>query len=148
MRNLLARLGDHSFTEGDWKLVRDESFDGRCAYCGKLGSRDHPLERDHIVPINVDKLGEHHLGNLVPACSACNNRKKSLDYADFLSGEPGRKKVIECHMQQRGYVPLRGDGPERVLLEAARAELGGLAERYASLLNDLRAYVGASEFTR
>ena len=58
VRNLLGRLGDHSFTKLDWERVRDQFFGSRCAYCGKAGK----LEMEHAIPINMETLGEHHLG--------------------------------------------------------------------------------------
>lgn len=48
-------------------------FDHRCAYCGCSGD----LEIEHVVPIS--KGGEHHLGNIVPACTGCNSSKRSHD---------------------------------------------------------------------
>ena len=48
-------------------------FDHCCAYCGASGD----LEVEHVVPIS--KGGEHHLGNIVPACHSCNSSKHSKD---------------------------------------------------------------------
>jgi 5-methylcytosine-specific restriction endonuclease McrA len=48
-------------------------FDHRCAYCGCIGD----LEIEHVVPIS--KGGQHHLGNIVPACTQCNSSKRSND---------------------------------------------------------------------
>ena len=133
VRNLLGRLGDHSFEKGDWERVRDETFEGRCAYCGEAGE----TEIEHAVPINMEKLGEHHLGNLVPACQRCNSDKGKKDYVEFLADRPDRKKAIDDHMARKSYVPLRGDGPERVLLQHAHEEIRALAERFARLLDEL-----------
>lgn len=46
-------------------------FGHRCAYCGAEGD----LQVEHVIPIS--KGGEHHLGNIVPACSTCNYSKRS-----------------------------------------------------------------------
>ena len=46
-------------------------FDHRCAYCGVDGD----LQVEHVIPIS--KGGEHHLGNIVPACQRCNYSKRS-----------------------------------------------------------------------
>lgn len=50
----------------------------RCQYCGKhrsqLRGREF-LTRDHIIP--VSKGGDNTWGNVVTACSPCNNRKGS-----------------------------------------------------------------------
>lgn len=133
VRNLLGRIGSHSFSKVDWERVRDVTFKGRCAYCGESGK----LEMEHAIPINMEKLGEHHLGNLVPACKRCNSIKGDMDYAVFLADEHGRRDAIDEHMAREGYVPLRGDGPERILLQAAHEEIRSVAERYVRLLDEL-----------
>lgn len=46
-------------------------FDHRCAYCGTNGD----LHMEHVIPIS--KGGEHHLGNIVPACQRCNYSKRA-----------------------------------------------------------------------
>lgn len=48
-------------------------FDHRCAYCGTDGD----LQVEHVIPIS--KGGEHHLGNIVPACQSCNFSKGKAD---------------------------------------------------------------------
>lgn len=48
-------------------------FDHCCAYCGANGD----LQVEHVVPIS--KGGEHHLGNILPACQSCNYSKGSKD---------------------------------------------------------------------
>lgn len=44
-------------------------FGHKCAYCGTGGD----LQVEHVIPIS--KGGEHHLGNIVPACQRCNFSK-------------------------------------------------------------------------
>lgn len=44
-------------------------FGHECAYCGASGN----LQVEHVIPIS--KGGEHHLGNIVPACQRCNFSK-------------------------------------------------------------------------
>lgn len=57
------------FTERDWaRLVT--RYRGCCAYC------DQPspiLHREHIIPLA--RGGRHAIGNIVPACPACNFSK-------------------------------------------------------------------------
>ena len=81
VRNLLGRLGDHRFTKADGERVIRDHFDNQGAYGGAADK----LESDHALPINREKLGEHHLGNLVPACQRCNSDKGSKDYVEFLA---------------------------------------------------------------
>ncbi len=45
-------------------------FDGRCAYCGSLAQHV-----DHVVPLS--RGGSNFIGNMLPACAACNETKHS-----------------------------------------------------------------------
>lgn len=63
-------------------------FDHRCAYCGCGGD----LEVEHVVPIS--KGGEHHLGNIVPACHTCNSNK-------------GRKDALQWYRSRSYYSEAR-----------------------------------------
>jgi len=58
---------------------------GVCYYCGQHVGREN-LTMDHIVPLV--RGGRSTKGNLVPACKACNNQKKSLlpiEWEEYLS---------------------------------------------------------------
>ena len=46
---------------------------GRCHYCGQPFPPDH-LSMDHVVPLA--RGGRSTKGNIVPACIACNRKKK------------------------------------------------------------------------
>lgn len=46
---------------------------GRCHYCGHPFPPDH-LSMDHVVPLA--RGGRSTKGNVVPACMACNRKKK------------------------------------------------------------------------
>jgi 5-methylcytosine-specific restriction endonuclease McrA len=48
---------------------------GRCHYCGRSFSSE-ALTMDHIVP--MARGGKSTKGNVVPACKACNNKKKYM----------------------------------------------------------------------
>lgn len=50
-----------------------DRFSGRCAYCEKRLTVD--MQWDHLIP--VARGGTHSVGNLVPACAACNQSKSS-----------------------------------------------------------------------
>lgn len=52
-------------------------FDGRCAYC-KTGRYEH---LDHVVPVALG--GRHAIGNLLPACRACNLSKGAKLLAEW-----------------------------------------------------------------
>lgn len=48
---------------------------GVCHYCGQA-TKPKDLTMDHVVPIS--RGGKSTKGNVVPACKACNNKKKQL----------------------------------------------------------------------
>ncbi len=55
-----------------------EKFGGLCAYCPEPATT-----WDHIVPV-VDG-GRTEPGNILPACSSCNSRKKAMDVREFIA---------------------------------------------------------------
>lgn len=57
-------------------------FEHCCAYCGSSGD----LEIEHVIPIS--KGGEHHLGNIVPACTRCNSSKRSRPAEQWYRAQP------------------------------------------------------------
>ncbi len=60
----------------DWFKIRDEIFEGKCAYCGKGNMK---LQIEHLIMFNKDGYGLHHPGNIVPVCHPCNKRSKAID---------------------------------------------------------------------
>jgi 5-methylcytosine-specific restriction endonuclease McrA len=52
-----------------------------CVYCGSGAGT-----ADHVVP--RAKGGGHRLGNLVPACRPCNERKRDMEPAEFFRRYP------------------------------------------------------------
>ena len=42
---------------------------------------------EHEIPINKSMIGEHKLGNLVPSCKECNDKKHHKSYEDFLKND-------------------------------------------------------------
>ena len=57
-------------------------FSHACAYCGADGD----LQVEHVIPIS--KGGEHHLGNIVPACQRCNFSKGKADAEQWYRAQP------------------------------------------------------------
>lgn len=58
---------------------------GVCHYCGRHVGREN-LTMDHIVPLA--RGGRSAKGNLVPACKACNTKKKyllPLEWEEYLN---------------------------------------------------------------
>lgn len=137
IRNLLSNLGKHSFSEKNWGETK-RYFEGKCVYCGTVSNE---VVMDHAIPINKEKLGEHRLGNLVPACKACNSKKHWQDYIEFCKDNIEAVQKIKEYMASRGYVPLTDDEEKansiRKILETAHKEIGDAADRYITMINAL-----------
>jgi 5-methylcytosine-specific restriction endonuclease McrA len=65
-----------SFTTAEW-LELVEQYGGRCAYCGSSG----PLVIEHRIPLS--RGGSNDIGNILPACARCNDRKHRLTDEEF-----------------------------------------------------------------
>lgn len=76
----LGNLGSVGVSERDWvRLVI--RYGGRCAYCGR-----HPRKKihmDHVIPLV--RGGRHAIGNVLPACEACNLSKSGRLLVDWLA---------------------------------------------------------------
>lgn len=131
VRHVLGSLGHESFKAQDVLHVKRE-FDFSCAYCGS----QRQLVVDHAVPINLTSLGEHKLGNLVPACNACNSAKGDKVFDVFLretgvAGAEWRIAAINDHLARHGYEPLIRALAEPEL-EQVRSELTALRKLVAT----------------
>lgn len=86
VRSFLTKVGEfylgHSFNTGsgsgksDSLRIRDQVFDGCCAYCG---DRSDQLQIEHLLMFNRTEYGLHHPGNIVPCCRHCNKRERNDD---------------------------------------------------------------------
>ncbi len=84
VRAFLTKIGEYylersfntssGLAKKDWLKIRDEIFEGCCAYCGVSGVK---LQMDHLIMFNRQEFGLHHPGNIAPACSPCNKRTKN-----------------------------------------------------------------------
>lgn len=145
VRYVLGNVGEESFTEKAWLDVK-RWFGHRCAYCGSK----HQLVMDHAVPISIEALGEHKLGNLVPACQECNSAKSKLTYDEYLRGQRDRADAaariatIKDHMAHHEYEPLADTlSPEdaeqvRELLRGMRMQVADAAASTVAAINDVR----------
>lgn len=64
-------------------------FEGRCAYCKSTLAPGYHL--DHVVPLS--RGGAHSIGNLVPACQPCNNRKAASTIVEWK-----RRQLLELSL--------------------------------------------------
>ena len=92
---------------------------------------------EHVIPINRTSLGEHRLGNLVPACRSCNAKKADQDYRAFLAQETDRIAAIEAHMAKHDYVPIGENQRLRQIIELAHQDVRQLADRYAAIVDTM-----------
>ncbi len=67
-KNKARRLRDSQW----WKRKRSK---GLCHYCKEIFKATE-LTMDHLIPIA--RGGKSSRGNIVPACKACNNKKKYM----------------------------------------------------------------------
>jgi hypothetical protein len=116
-----------------------------CAYCG-----NHDVGRwDHLIPIRNG--GDTVLGNMVLACSRCDDSKQHLDFEEWMRGNskfsPASQGVpdledkidkIKSYIHRHGYgassLESRLDGKEN-------EKLADLETRLQSIRNDLEALV-------
>ncbi|MDP9276109.1 MAG: HNH endonuclease [Chloroflexota bacterium] len=73
---LLGNSGSH--TAQKWR-EKIEVFAGCCVYCGEA----RPLIRDHNIPLV--RGGTNDIGNILPACRRCNNRKYTMTAREYIA---------------------------------------------------------------
>jgi 5-methylcytosine-specific restriction endonuclease McrA len=132
IRNILSNLGEESFSEDDW-INTKKYFDNKCAYCGS----EEELIIEHAIPINKEKLGEHRIGNIVPACKKCNSNKGDKDYREYLENKISVIKKIDEYMESRHYIPLEDNEKLKNILNIAYEEVSSIAEKYINIINDI-----------
>jgi 5-methylcytosine-specific restriction endonuclease McrA len=132
IRNILSSISGETFNENDW-LETKKYFNDKCVYCGSTDE----LEKDHAIPINKEKLGEHKIGNIIPSCKKCNSEKANKDYREFLGGNIEAIKKIETYMESKNYVPLGNNEKLKRILNMAYEEVAIIADRYINIINEL-----------
>ena len=124
-----------------------------CTYCG----RTEVSRWDHVVPVMRD--GATVLGNMVLACSTCDDSKSQRDFDEWmLSGVPKSplsrgianisrriehiKSYIELYTYRSEPVENRLSGVELERLQAVRERLATLRQEVDSLVDDFRGRTG------
>ena len=74
------RILPKSHTEEEWE-TKKEQYEYRCFYCSKVAPR---LTKDHVIPISLG--GSNGIDNIVPACWACNYKKRARRIEYFKEG--------------------------------------------------------------
>ena len=65
-----AAPGKARLKASEWQRIK-EAYGHRCAYCGCKPTR---LEKEHVIPLASG--GPNVAANVVPVCSACNDKKR------------------------------------------------------------------------
>ncbi len=91
-RKALERGSRTVMLSGNQLWRRWVEFNHCCAYCGANGD----LQVEHVVPIS--KGGEHHLGNIVPACQRCNFSKGRQDAETWYRSQSYFSETRWTHM--------------------------------------------------
>ena len=123
-----------------------------CAYCGNPNAN----RWDHIVPVAND--GATVLGNMVLACSSCDDSKQHRSFDDWMLSDapkspsrhvanvPERIEHIKAYVRQFDYEPepieAGMDKVERERLQAIRGRLASLRQEVDSLVSDFRRRTG------
>jgi hypothetical protein len=77
----------------EWRrLVR--RYRHRCAYCG--GNEDG-IHMDHVIPLS--RGGRHAIGNVLPACQACNLSKGAKLVAEWKRDEAAWSPDVKSHQE-------------------------------------------------
>ncbi len=77
-RRALKKGAECDIAPGAWEAKQDD-YDWHCAYCGikciPWGPEREPnmMTQEHIIPLS--RGGSHTIGNVVPACLRCNEKK-------------------------------------------------------------------------
>ena len=141
--SMLDRAVKESFaprcTKGDLERIRRFfSHDGaiHCAYC----DHPNPTRWDHIHP--VSRGGHTVPGNLVPACSRCDDSKQDKEIADWVAGKgthrPKQASLeailsrVRAYQKAFGYQPINFEkalsGGQRAIYRRFKAKVDELRE--------------------
>jgi len=137
LRELLTR----SFiTPKEWSIIL-EFFNNRCAFCGieHSGNNRTGLVPDHLIP--AVKYGELCLGNAVPSCQDCNDKRGDRDWREYLnetnlSNKSKCMRQIDEYRRRYPYRPIKS--PAQVLTVEEYSEYKRLLDTWKILWRDAR----------
>jgi hypothetical protein len=139
-RGLREILNERFISIEEWRIILD-FFDRRCAFCGRehTGNNRTGIVPDHLIP--ASKFGELCIGNTVPACQDCNDKRGDNDWLQFLRSFPkkhSRKPEVRIreYLKKFPYEPI--DNPAQALSRKKHNEFVRLLETWASLWRDAR----------
>lgn len=158
-RCLQECLGRREFVQDDMEQILAFFFNGgtpSCVYCGSVDVR----RWDHLIPVVLG--GETVLGNMVPACSRCDDSKQDLPFDEWMTGKrkhspksrgvtdlDARMNRLRAYATQFGYELVTLDNRltpgERECLEKIREKTAGLRKDIEGLIQSHRHRVEADQ---
>ena len=100
-RRARKKLLESTFTPNQWIVVK-QSFDNKCAYCGK----ELKLHQEHFIALS--KGGEYTINNIIPSCQSCNSSKGDKNffewYPKYKYFNQTRQKVILKYLHYKNGI--------------------------------------------
>lgn len=83
-RGLGEILTEDKLSKDDWEIIK-KFFNFKCAFCESKDTENPRtgLVQDHLIP--ASKLGDRVIGNIVPACHDCNDKRGDKDWKPWIS---------------------------------------------------------------
>lgn len=154
-RSLADCFADRRFGAAETEEVLGffEKDPAECVFCGSVEVR----RWDHLLP--VTRGGDTVLGNMVPACSSCDDSKRDLDFADWMASQaPGspltrgvrdlgrRMERIRAYVAHYKYAAKSREerlAPDEAARHAEiRRKLGEVRQEIEDLIGDFRRRTG------
>ena len=139
-RGLREILNERFISIQEWRVIL-EFFDSRCAFCGTkhTGNNRTGIVPDHLIP--ASQFGELCIGNTVPACQDCNDKRGDRNWLTFLNTFPinhRRKHIgrIKEYLKKFPYKPI--NSPSQALSRNEHDEFVRILNTWASLWKDAR----------
>ncbi|MEF3313791.1 HNH endonuclease [Paenibacillus sp. GYB004] len=141
VRGMRELITTHELSPTDWSSIK-EIFEHHCAYCGiaDTGDTRNGLVPDHLIPASLN--GDYLIGNVVPACHDCNDRRGKKPWESWLrqnypADAETRVITIVRYLQQYPYTPP--ERPEERLTEEERQEYESILSEWGHLWQRARA---------
>ena len=139
-RGLREILNERFISTEEWNLILD-FFNHRCAFCGAehTGNNRTGIVPDHLIP--ASKYGELCLGNTVPVCQDCNDRRGDKEWRPFIESSivGNHKKLMarmEKYLRMYPYTPI--GSPAQALSRREHSEYVRILESWDRLWKDAR----------
>lgn len=140
-RGLRELLNERFITKAQWRAILD-FFSHRCVFCGieHSGNNRTGLVPDHLIA--AAHYGELCMGNAVPSCQDCNDRRGHSPWEQYLKKTfPAEARVrisrINEYLALHPYSAMTN--PAHVLREAEHAEYLRLLGAWARFWGEARA---------